>query len=61
MYYACIISFGTLLDETRYLAAALNSGASVKPVPGTNRFKVLGLSKESFNELYEVAQYFRAF
>lgn len=61
MFYACVVSFRSQLEETRYLAAVLNSGASIKPVPGTNRFKVMGLSKEAFDELYTVAQYFRSF
>lgn len=59
--YACVISFKSQLEETRYLAAVLNSGASVKPCPGTDRFKVMGLSREDFDQLYEIALYFRAF
>jgi hypothetical protein len=59
--YACIVSFKSQIEETRYLAAVLNSGASIKPVPGTDRHKIMGLSREDFYQLYEIAQYFRSF
>lgn len=58
--HACVISFESQLDEVRYLAAVLNQGAVIEPCPGTDRHKVYGLDKGTFEELYEVARYFRA-
>lgn len=58
--YACVISFETQLDEVRYLAAALNQGAVIEPCPGTDRHKVWSIDRATFDELYQVAKYFRA-
>lgn len=58
-YYNVVISFHGPIAETQFLTACLSQGARVKPCPGTDRFKVCGLSKESAELLREVAKYFR--
>jgi hypothetical protein len=59
--YNVVISFRNKLDETRILAGCLTQGARIEPCPGTDRFKILGLTKTDAEELYEVAQYFNYF
>lgn len=58
--HACVVSFKSQLDETRYLAAVLNQGAAIEPCPGTDRYKIWSIDRDTFDELYAVAKYFRA-